>query len=82
MPRQTARPRRKSAKRPPVPQSLEIHDRIRLHMATTQRVLALIDRCTALRDAGKIEQARKLFRQVERLNERLLELEEIWPRLH
>jgi hypothetical protein len=31
-------------------------------------------------DAGKIDQARKLFKQVERLNVRLLELEDLPPR--
>ena len=41
MPRKTGRPKRKSTK--PAPQPLEIHDRIRLYMEITQRVLALIE---------------------------------------
>jgi hypothetical protein len=60
----------------PIPEPLALHDRVRLHIETTQEVLALIERCHALRDAGNIGQARKLFRRVEKLNERLVELEE------
>jgi hypothetical protein len=58
---------------------------VRLHVETTQEVLALIERCHALRDAGRIAQARKLFRRVEKLNERLLELEDMGrraPKMH
>jgi len=43
-------------------------------------VLALIERCNKLRDGGRIEQARKLFKEVERLNERPLRLEDVKPR--
>jgi hypothetical protein len=71
---------RKKRKRPAKP--MKLHDRIKAHVETTERLLALIERCAALRGAAKIAQARKLFKQVERLNETLLELEDIGPRLH
>jgi hypothetical protein len=52
------------------------------HMEITLRLVALIERCAAVRDARKLAAAGKLFRRVKRLNERLLELEDIGPRLH
>ncbi|MGA8705975.1 MAG: hypothetical protein WB646_03195 [Steroidobacteraceae bacterium] len=69
----------------PIPNPVHISDRVRLHVESTNEVLALIVRCHALRDSGKIGQARKLFRRVEKLNDRLLELEDTgrWtPRMH
>ena len=69
----------------PIPDPLSLHDRVWLHAETTREVLALIGRCNALRDVGKIGEARKLFRRVEKLNERLLELEDTGrraPRTH
>ena len=50
-------------------------------MRTTRKLMGLIRRCGELREAGKLAQARKLFRQCEELNEKLLELENL-PRLH
>lgn len=51
-------------------------------MAITERLVNLIERCAALRDAGKLTEARRLFRRVEQLNERLLEPEDIGQLLH
>jgi hypothetical protein len=48
-------------------------------------VSSLITRCHELKDAGKLGEARKLFRRVEKLNERLLKLEDRGrrtPRMH
>ena len=56
---------------------MELSERVQLHMATTERLLALIERCAVLRDAGKVAEARRLFRQVERLNEKLIGLESV-----
>jgi hypothetical protein len=69
----------------PIRDPLGLHDRVVLHAETTQELLALIERCNAVRDAGKITQAQKLFRRVKKLNERLLELEDTGrraPRVH
>jgi hypothetical protein len=68
MARKPAQPKRKVAKLEdqPIPDPLHISARVRLHVETTQEVLALIERCCALRDAGKIAEARKLFRHVPR----------------
>ena len=87
MARKPSPPKRKPLKLEdqPIPELLHLHDRVRLHIETTQEVLALIERCHAPRDAGKIGHARKLFRRVEKLNERLLELEDTGrrtPRMH
>jgi hypothetical protein len=64
----------------PIPDPLSLHDRVVLHAETTDALLVLIERVAVLRDAGKIAEARKLFRRVERLNERLLKLEDTGPR--
>jgi hypothetical protein len=61
---------------------MDLEQRFLLHLRTTRKLMELIQRCNNLRDAGKIAEARKVFRQAERLNEKLLELEEIVPRLH
>ena len=78
MARKAVRPKRKAAQLEdrPIPDPLSLHDRVVLHAETTDAVLVLIERVAALRDAGKIAEARKLFRRVEKLNERLLKLEE------
>ena len=60
----------------------EITERFLLHMRTTRKLMGLIRRCNELREAGNLAQARKLFRQCEKLNEKLLELEDIGPRMH
>ncbi len=79
---------RKPSKRKPFrriaakkPEQLDITERFLLHMRTTRKLMGLIRRCN-LREAGKLAQARKLFRQCEELNEKLLELEDIGPRVH
>jgi response regulator RpfG family c-di-GMP phosphodiesterase len=59
-----------------------LHERMVRHMAITERLVNLIERCAALCDAGKLTEARRLFRRVEQLNERLLEPEDIGQLLH
>jgi len=61
---------------------MDITQRFLLHMRTTRKLMGLIRRCNELREAGKLTQARKLFRQCEKLNEKLLEIEDIGARLH
>ena len=73
------RKRRVVARRPA---QLDITERFLLHMRTTRKLMGLIRRCNELREAGKIAQARKVFRQCEALNEKLLELEDVGPRMH
>jgi hypothetical protein len=51
------RTRRRTAK------PMELYERMLRHIEITLRLVALIERCAALRDAGKLTAARKLFKQ-------------------
>jgi hypothetical protein len=73
--------REKKAKRA-ARKPMDLGQRFRLHLQTTRKLMEPIQRCNKLRDASKVAEARKVFRQAERLNQKLLELEEIVPRLH
>ena len=64
------------------PAQLEINERFLLHMRTTRKLMGLLQRCQKLHESGKTAQARRLFRECEKLNEKLLELKDIGPRLH
>ncbi len=78
----TRKPAKRKSIRAKTPVQLDITERFLLHMRTTRKLMGLIRRCNELREAGKLAQARKLFRQCEVLNEKLLELEDLGPRLH
>jgi hypothetical protein len=54
---------------------MEIHTRLGRHRDLTEQIRAMIARCTELRDAGNLEEARRLLLRIERLTEELKQLE-------
>jgi hypothetical protein len=49
--------------------------RLALRESLTARVTAMIARCEGLREAGKIEEARRILARIERLTKDLAQLE-------
>jgi hypothetical protein len=51
------------------------HELITLHRDITAKVRAMMARCEGLRDAGKMDEARRLLVKIERLMKELKDLE-------
>jgi hypothetical protein len=51
------------------------HMRLTLHRDITEKRDTMIHRCGWLRDQGRLEEARRLFKRIEKLTEELTQLE-------
>jgi hypothetical protein len=54
---------------------MDIHTRLGRHRDLTEQIRTMIARCTELREAGHLEEARRLLMRIERLTEELNQLE-------
>jgi hypothetical protein len=52
-----------------------LHDRLALRVSISEQVTTLIARCGRLRDAGSMDEARRLLVRIERLTGELNQLE-------
>lgn len=51
------------------------HDRRAVRESIEDQIRGMIERCAGLRDAGRLEEARRLLKRIEQLNEELKGLE-------
>ena len=54
---------------------MDIHTRLGRHRDLTEQIRTMIAHCTELRDAGKLDEARRLLAKIERLTDELKRLE-------
>jgi hypothetical protein len=57
-----------------------VDERLKKHMDTMASLHELIGKCTELRDAGRLPASRKAFKQIERLQKALENMEEVMQR--